>query len=437
MGCADPGRAVARVFLFICIAAIAVGIAVGAEARVERLEIVERSAFADGLAFCAAGPYERIVGRVHYSVDPDDPANARIVDLALAPRDESGSVSFVGDFIMLKPADPARGNRRLLYEVNNRGNLGMLGFFNLARRSNRPSGAEHGGDGFLMVLGYTLLWSAWNWDVTEGRERLQIELPVATQDGVPITGPVAAEMTVDEPTDTNPVAWGDSRGYPAVSLDTARARLTVREDQRGTRREIAPDRWQFARPRDGQLVPSPTHVYLAEGFEPGLLYELVYEAGEPRVVGLGLAAIRDAVSFFRFAPTDAAGAPNPLALAMPDKALVFGISQSGRVIQHLLLEALHLDEAGRMVFDGAFVHVAGGGKGFFNHRFAQTTRHPSQHEDHQYPADIFPFTTTPQRDPVTGAEASVLDRARGDGLPLLARLSLGKTNKYLRQGRPR
>ncbi len=142
MGCADPGRALARVFLFICIAAIAAGIAAGAEARVERLEIVERSAFADGLAFGATGPYERIVGRLHYSVDPDDPANARIVDLALAPRDESGRVSFVGDFIMLKPADPARGNRRLLYEVNNRSNLGMLGFFNFALWSNRPSGAS-------------------------------------------------------------------------------------------------------------------------------------------------------------------------------------------------------------------------------------------------------------------------------------------------------
>jgi hypothetical protein len=167
--------------------------------------------------------------------------------------------------------------------------------------------------------------------------------------------------------------------------------------------EVARERWRFA---------DETHLRLDGGFEPGRIYELVYTAKDPRVVGLGLAAIRDAISFFRFNARDGAGTPNPLALAGaprpdPEKALIFGISQSGRVIQHMLFLGLHVDEADRMVFDGAMPHV-GWAKGSFNHRFAQTTRHPSPLEDHQYPADFFPFGTMPDTDPVSGR--------RGDGL---------------------
>jgi hypothetical protein len=96
----------------------------------------------------------------------------------------------------------------------------------------------------------------------------------------------------------------------------------------------------------------------------------------------------------------------------PSRSLIFGLSQSGRLIQTMLLRGIHVDEAGKPVFDGAFIHVAGGGKGGFDDRFSQPTRHFSVLEDRIYPTDYFPFTTTRERDPVTGAEASVLDAAR-------------------------
>jgi hypothetical protein len=217
--------------------------------------------------------------------------------------------------------------------------------------------------------------------------------------------------------------WGYSRGYPPASLDAPDARLTVRDEPDGERREIARDLWRFARLEGEALVPDPAHVFHVTGFERGRIYEVVYTAKDPVVVGLGLAAIRDAISFFRFETADWTGIKNPLAESGapdPKTALIFGISQSGRVIQHMLWQALHVDEAGRTTFDGALVHVAGAGKGSFNHRFAQTTRHPSQLEDQQYPADFFPFTTTPSHDPVTGASGDVLVRARAAGaLPRL------------------
>ena len=125
-----------------------------------------------------------------------------------------------------------------------------------------------------------------------------------------------------------------------------------------------------------------------------------------RPVGLGLTAIRDALSFFRYDETD----QNPVGGAL-DQTIIFGISQSGRVITHMLLEGFHVDVLDRMVFDAALIHVAGGGKGSFNHRFAQTTRHGSAFEDHQYPVDFFPFTTVPQDDPATGLRGDLLARA--------------------------
>jgi hypothetical protein len=412
-----------RLLLLLCAGLALAGVAWPAAAAVERIEIVERTPFAAGAAFGAAGSYERIRGRLHFAVDPDDQANAPIVDLKLTPRDDRGLVTFAADFILLRPEDPSRGNHRLLYEVNNRGNLGALAFFNEAPWNNDPTTHVDAGDGFLLEQGYSLLWSGWNWDVLPGEDRLQIELPIATESGAPITGPVAAEFVVGAWTRSAPFMWGDSRGYPPVSLTAPDGRLSVRTAPDGPRTEIPRDHWRFARLEGERLVPDPKHVFHIAGFEPGLIYEVVYPARDPVVVGLGLAAIRDAISFFRFETADAIGTGNPLAEAgAPDAevALIFGISQSGRVIQHMLWQALHVDEAGRMVFDGALIHGAGAGKGSFNHRFAQTTRHPSHLEDQQYPADFFPFTTTPARDPVTGERGDVLERARAMGaLPRL------------------
>ena len=407
----------------LCAGATIALAASSAEAAVAHIEIVERGPFAEGAAFGTVGSYERISGELRFALDPEHPANAAIVDVELAPRDHRGLVTFAADFILLRPADLSRGNHRLLYEVNNRGNLGALALFNEAGWNNDPASRADAGNGFLFERGYSLLWTGWNWDVLPGEDRLQIELPMATDQGAPITGPVAAEFVVAQWTRSASFMWGNSRGYPPVSLDAPGARLTVRDEPDGARTEIPRDRWRFARLEGDRLVPDPSHVFHVAGFEPGLIYEVVYEARDPRVVGLGLAAIRDAVSFFRFETADAAGAANPLAeggAPDPEAALIFGISQSARVIQHMLWQALHVDEAGRMTFDGALIHVAGGGKGSFNHRFAQTTRHPSHLEDQQFPADFFPFTTTPAHDPVSGETGDVLERARAAGaLPRL------------------
>ena len=376
-------------------------------AAVERVEITVREPFADGHRFGAVGGYERVKGRIHYAVDPADPANQAIVDLEFAPMDDRGLVTFSGDFILLRPRDPDRGNRTLLYEVNNRGGLGLLPMFNHANGSNNPTTLDHAGDGLLFEQGYTMLWSAWNWDVIAGADRLLIELPLAEDDDEPLTGPVAAEFVLPQSAQSAPFMWGHSKGYPPADPNDPKASLTWRNGPGGVRHEIPRDDWRFSDFDTSRTPPQPTRVTGAEPFVPGRIYEVVYDATAPRIVGLGLAAIRDAISYFRYEHEPTSPTLN--------RALIFGISQSGRVINHMIWQGFHLDEARRPIVDGAFVHVAGAGKGSFNHRFAQTTRHPSHLQDQQYPADIFPFTTLAITDPVTGEQGSLLDTARASG----------------------
>ncbi len=373
-----------------------------AEARVDGVEILERQAFADGTRFGDAGPYEKLHGRVRFALDPIAAANAPIADLALAPRDARGLVTFSADFLMLRPATGG-GNGTLLYEVNNRGNIGILGQLDDAPPSNDPATAADAGNGFLFRQGFTLLWSAWAADVATrpDERRMVLHPPVATEHGEPITGPVAYEAIVDAPTPTTEFTGMLGTAYPFAHEAAPDAALTQRDRPEGERHPIARSAWSFVPPASGD---TPTRIRLDGGFQPGRIYELTYTARDPVILALGMAGIRDLLSYLR--THRLAGGP------VPQHSLIFGISQSGRLIQTMLLRGLHVDEAGQPPFDGAFIHVAGGGKGGFDYRFAMPTRHFSVLQDHIYPTDYFPFATTPARDPVSGVTASVLDRAR-------------------------
>ncbi|HEY7662256.1 MAG TPA: alpha/beta hydrolase domain-containing protein [Xanthobacteraceae bacterium] len=377
-----------------------------AAARVERLEISSREPFAGGAEFGAAGAYEKLRGRAFFVLDPGAPANQPIADLVLAPRNAHGRVEFAADFLVLRPASGARRNGTLLYEVNNRGNIGMLRQLDEAASGNDPTSAAHAGNGFLFRRGFTLVWSAWASDVAAapGDPRLILRAPVATDNGVPITGQVAYELIVNAPREAARFTGVLGTAYPPAQDGAPDAALTQRDRPEGEAQLIPRAAWSFVPSNDGT---PPTEIALVGGFKPGRIYQLTYTARDPTVVALGMAGIRDLLAYLRDHPL--AGEPPP------PRRLIFGISQSGRLIQTMLLRGLHVDESGKAVFDGAFIHVAGGGKGGFDYRFAMPTRHFSMLEDHIYPTDFFPFATTSSRDPETGAEGSVLDRARALG----------------------
>jgi hypothetical protein len=369
-----------------------------ARAGVVALEIHQREPFAGGKAFGDAGSYEKITGVARFAVDPAHERNRIIVDLNRAPRNARNLVEFESDFCILMPRDPARGNGAIFYDVNNRGNKLALGFFNNAPGSNNPTSEHDAGDGFLFRCGYTVVWCGWIGELLPGGGRLLLRVPVTTEDGKPIRGIVRYETSTDTPTDSLPLSRRDGHGsYRPTSKGEAEGVLTWRMRETDERVPIPRGQWSLEAlpvPTVKQGVPGTlgqVRLRVAGGFRPGYLYELVCEAEGPIVQGLGFAAVRDLVSFLRYE----AGESNPLCREgkpVTTRAHAFGVSQSGRFLRNFLYLGFNSDEAGRKVFDGLMPHVAGGGLGFFNHRFAQPTRHNGQHEDHLYSADRFPFT---------------------------------------------
>lgn len=400
-----------RLFSRILIATCLSGLA---HAEVTRLEIAERGPFADGRSFGPTGAYERIKGRMFIETDPQNAANERIHDLQRAPLNGRGKVESWTDFFLLKPVDAAKGNGVLLYDVNNRGNMLALWTFNDGERTNDPKTEAHAGHGFLMKQGFSLLWCGWNGEVqADDTQRLLCGLPIATENGRTITGRAHLEISSTEKVFSRAFSWspwGIGAAFPSVSLDNADAMLTMRPHRGAEGIEVPRAEWAFGRWENEKLIPDATNLYVKAGLRPGWLYDLVYTAKEPRVTGLGLTALRDSVAFFRHG----AAKENPLAGAV-QKACVFGISQSGRVIHHMLHEGLNTDEQGRVVFDGALIHVAGSGKGMFNHRFRMSTEYGTQHEGHLSGSEFFPLAPLPQIDPVTGESVDSLASSRKSG----------------------
>ena len=379
-----------------------------AQGAVHRIRVVERSDVLDGRSFGKAGPYERIIAKAYFQVDPKNPANRIISDIDLAPVNEEGKVEFSADLYVLKPRDTARGNGAILFEVVNRGRKLMLSQLCLAEPSSDPRTEAEFGDAFLLEQGFALVWLGWQFDVPREEGRMRIYVPVArNKDGSPITGLVRADFVPNRLEYRHSLADRSHVPYRVLDPGDPSARLTVRDRVDAPRREIPRKNWRFS--EDGGAVELPS------GFQPGKIYEVVYRSKDPALVGLGPAAVRDLVSFLKY------NEPRRNTLLGAefrhlDRALAFGVSQSGRFLRTFLYYGLNKDEQGKRVFDGVWAHVAGAGRGSFNHRFAQPSRDAHPHMNFFYPTDIFPFTDLTQRDPETGLEGGILARAQAGGV---------------------
>ncbi len=384
-------------------------------AEVTSLEILQRQPFAGGKSFGSAGEYELLTGIVRFAVDPARAPNRMIVDLELAPRNKDGNVEFEADLQILTPKNRTKGNGAILYDVNNRGNKLALGMFNRPPLPTKEELAAPEGDGFLLKHGFTIVWSGWIGELLPGGGRLLLKAPQALEKGQLVQGRVRFEMSSDTHVKSLPLSRRDGHGsYPPTSDGEAKATMTMRKLESDTRVMIPREKFKLVRmpmvnTEKGVAGTLPqVRCELEGGFEPGVLYEVVYEAEGSIVQGLGLAGVRDLISFLKHDTS----AKNPLhrgdGQVTINRAHGFGVSQSGRFLRHFLWQGFNLDERGRLIFDGLIPHVAGGGLGFFNHRFAQPTRHNGQHEDHAYPADMFPFTYGLSTDPVTGKKDGIL-----------------------------
>ena len=375
-------------------AALLLVAASAADAHITKIQILQKeSPTFGGYAFKDVGQYEKLVGKAFGELDPNDPKNAPIVDIKLAPRNARGTVEYAFDFYILKPIDLSKGNHKVMYEPPNRGSKTHDSL-------NRGAGGDDPGsladpaklaNTFLLPRGYTMVWSGWDFSAGEdnSNDNITITLPVAKNaDGSPITGP-AYEYIV-----TGGQAY--ELNYPAATLDQSKATLTHR-----VRLDDAP-----------QVVPASGWAYDAHGtsihlqpqgtrFIQGDIYEFSYVAKDPTVNGIGFAAVRDFNAFLRYDKADAEGTANPMA---GDITRIYTEvrSQPGRMLNDFRTLGFNQAENGKIVFDGMLQWIAAADGINMNFRFSQPGRTERNRQDQLYAEGVFPFANQQLKDPLSG-----------------------------------
>lgn len=359
-------------------------LALDVQAQITRidLKVVESPAFG-GESFGEVGQYERLRGLAHGEIDPDDPRHLEIVNIEHAPRNDRGLIEYSTTLEIYRPIDIRRWNRTIYHNVPNRGRAGI--------------------DRWVRILdmGFALVMVGWQGDLKPTTTNIVPFLPVARNaQGTSIVGPALEELIFNDGEHTSEVRLT----YEAATLDPARATLTVRRDRGGPSSRPADLSWSYR--SAGEI-----RIERPSGFDGSAIYEFLYEAKDPIVMGLGFVAVRDVISFLRYDLRDGFGNPNPLAFeGLPSTAISLGISQSGRFLRDMLYQGFNEDVSGRIVFDGIHPDIAGGHKTFTNYQFGQPGRLTQQHGDHLYPGDQFPFSYTTLTDPISGRTDGLLER---------------------------
>jgi len=343
--------------------------------------------------------YESILGVVHFTLDPAASGNKAVVDLAHAPVNAEGLVEYSADFKLLIPSSNIASDF-LYYNVNNRG----------GSRVPPEVGLEHP----LAELGYTYLVTGWINEISSGPNRQRLHAPIITRAGAPIKGDVRYEVTVNAPSFSENIAGSGHLAYTPTREGLATATLSKRDYQDDTREYLSREDFELQVTPQGDSNQPLVELILAEGFEPGVIYELIYEAQDPVLSGTGMTAIRDLVSLMRFGG-ESADQLTQLGLPNINHTAAWGISQSGRLLRQFVYQGFNEDLEGRRVFDGVIPVIAGAGYGMFNNRFAMPTRTNGQHSNHLYPNDYFPFTYGESTDPFSGRRDGVLKRAIASG----------------------
>lgn len=387
------------------------------QAEVSKIEIQQREWLGE---IGDEARYEAIRGLLHFTLDPRAARNQRIADIALAPRNEGGLVEFSTDFELLVPQGSSRSDT-LLYFVNNRGGNTLPPEESLAHPLSRQ--------------GYTYLATGWINELHPGENRMRLHAPIVGSEQAPVTGLVRYELIVNRAENNVNIAGDNHLAYAPSERGMTEATLTRRVNQRDPRVSIPRDQFSFAVMPVADANQVQVNLVLEGDLEPGLIYELIYEAKDPVLAGAGMAGIRDAVSLLRYGSADAALQAQVAALQLPkiQHTVTWGNSQSGRLLRQFLYQGFNADLAARQVFDGVVPVIAGGGLGMFNIRFAMPTRTNGQHENLLFPNDYFPFTYGDSSDPFTGMTDGILRQARLDNTePKL--MHIQTSNEYWLRG---
>ena len=380
-----------------------IALSTGAQARITDPGTPKIEPFADGAQFGAAGAYERVSGVAKGELDPADSRNRVIVNLARVDKNSRGTVEYEVDWFMLRPVDASKGNGRIIYDVTNRGRKFFHHWLMDGAAGNDPKSLADAGNALFLRMGYTIVWSGWDPDAPRAANGMAMKSPV-----VPNVVRVIRDELVSAT--RGPVLQSFRLSYEAANLEKGQARLTTRRNEKDGREAIPPEGWEYVNGREIRLLPPHKPAV-------GSLYEFHYPAKDPKVLGIGFAAARDLISHLREA-------------SRAKSALAVGISQSGRYLRDFVHQGFNQDENGRKVFDGVLSHIAGIGGVFLNEEFGQPARTNTQHEDHTYPENAFPFSAARQTDPVSGRVGALL---REDGFDPLW-IDVNTSTEYWQKG---
>ena len=392
-----------------------------AQARITEINVQQVEPFAGNAVFGKIGAYERVWGVASGELDPADPRNKGIVNIDKAPRNSIGKVPYEVEWFMLRPADATKGNHKLMFEVTNRGRKFLMNWLmdapmQAASAVNNPTTEMDAGNAIFFRQGWTMVWSGWDPDAPKSNHGMAMKSPVV---------PNVVRMIRDELVNGTRGPQGPTfrLAYEAATMDQGSSRLTLRRNEKDARVEVASGSWEYVNAQEIRLLPAETKP------APGTLYEFHYPAKNPKVLGIGFAATRDLVSFLRNEISDDRFMRNPADRRI-DKVISIGISQSGRYLRDFVQQGFNQDEGRRKVFDGVLTHIAGIGGVFLNAEFGQPARTNTQHEDHYYPENKFPFSAATAADPVSKKSGALL---RSDGFDPLW-IEVNTATEYWQKG---
>jgi Alpha/beta hydrolase domain len=359
----------------------------------------------------SVGTYDKIRGTAYGVIDPADPKNQVITDIALAKKNAQGLVEYSVDFFILQPSDLSKGNGKVFYEAPNRGSKQYGGFAGMTGNANNPGAASDINTtatypAFLMNRGYTLVWSGWDAEpmATATTDLIKAVLPLAVNpDGSSITGPMYEYLV----SDTSGGVACFATYYSPSSTDTTKAVLTRRQYMTDTPTVVPSASWQWGGASSCATSSTSTNtnsIAFVDGskFSQSWIYELTYTAKDPYVATAGFAAMRDFVSWLRNAKADTVGTANPLAGYIKSIA-TWTNSQPARLFNDFVWLGFNQALDGSKVFDGHLNYIGGGNGLGINYRFAQVGRTERNRQNHIAQLEgVFPFSYTTTTDALTG-----------------------------------
>jgi len=371
-----------------------------AESRVTRIVIDEVKPFTEPAGSTPGIAYEQVAGRAFGELDPKLPGNALIQDIELA-EDADGKVRYVASFVLMKPVDMKLASGMMWHDVPNRGRVFLVAPQERAFGDVMLASAWQGDNSGWTAVRPTASVSGMQW----------LQVPVARG----VTGEVFGRIVNRSGRNSQPlIVQNNPVPYKPLNLDTTKSRLVSRggENMRGEvtdEREVPAGDWTWAKCDDKTPfpgTPDSTQICLKNGFDPARLYQVVFTAADPYVLGIGFAAWRDVGAFFKSSKS----AENPLAGAIT-RSIARGISQSGNYLRGWLHLGFNRGEEGGLVHDGMWPIIAGR-RIALNFRWAQ----PDGVLELYQAGSEGPQWWLPHPDPVRGLPAAgILDRCIATG----------------------